>query len=153
MDNRAVALKLILGKLDIDDISTVERRMEVQKAVYLTQSVGVSLGYTYGWYLKGPYSPALTRDYYSLADEAALPAATLKPAAAARVERVSTLMERPIGSLARPQRLELLASLHYLLKESGLSKVKARERIADTKPYLLDSVDAGLYALEETGLL
>ncbi|WP_052071675.1 hypothetical protein [Sphingopyxis sp. MWB1] len=153
MDNRAVALKLILDRLEIGDISTVDQRMEVQKAVYLAQAAGVPLGYTYGWYIKGPYSPSLTRDYYSLLGEGVPHGTTLREAAAARVDEIGQLMEVPIGSLDRPKRLELLASLHYLVKASGLSRASAKKRIATVKPHLLDNVDAGFNVLEGKNLL
>src|SRR3712207_9330456 len=44
-------------------------RKRVQKAVYIGQLTGVDLGYRFSWYVKGPYSTALTRDYYDLAED------------------------------------------------------------------------------------
>src|SRR5689334_17804093 len=67
MSDRVRALHLILRELGIDDsIDTVDQRLTIQKAIYLVQTK-IGLGYSYGWYLKGPYSPRLTRDYYDLA--------------------------------------------------------------------------------------
>jgi hypothetical protein len=153
MDNRAIALKLILDHLETADISTVEQRMEVQKAIYLVQSTGMPLGYSYGWYLKGPYSPTLTRDYYSLGDEGGMQNATLKASAIGKLDNLKELINQPIGGLGRPHRLELLASLHYLIKNSRFSEDKARQRIRETKSHLADHVTAGLAALRGHGLL
>ncbi len=153
MDNRAVALKLILDDLGTNDISSTENRMEVQKAVYLVQASGISLGYTYGWYLKGPYSPSLTRDYYSLSEDTVPPETTLKTAAREKIEQLRKLMDQGIGNLRRPQRLELIASLHYLLKNSSFSEAQATDRIRETKPHLALHVADGLAVLKESNLL
>lgn len=72
MDARLITLKLFLDELGIpDEIETIDDRKRVQKAVYLAQLTGVDLSYRFGWYLMGPYSPTLTKDYYSLAEAVA----------------------------------------------------------------------------------
>lgn len=54
-------LKLVLDELNIpSDYSTIKQRTTVQKAVYLAQCAGVDLGYTFGWYTKGPFCPELS---------------------------------------------------------------------------------------------
>ena len=69
MENKLIALKVLLDQLGVpDSIETIDDRKRVQKAVYLGQLSGVDLGYRFGWYVFGPYSPALTKDYYSLAE-------------------------------------------------------------------------------------
>jgi Uncharacterized conserved protein len=146
MDKRAVALKLVLDRLGTTNISTADDRMEVQKAVYLTQAAGVSLGYSYGWYVRGPYSPALTRDYFDLSEEAPQNA-SLRDAAAERIDRVAGLMDEQIDDLRRSQRLELLASIHYLLKESKMTEATARRRLSDLKPRLSRYFSQGLQKL------
>jgi uncharacterized protein YwgA len=42
------------------------QRLLTQKTVYLLQSFGLYLGYLFTWYIRGPYSPSLTRDAYDL---------------------------------------------------------------------------------------
>jgi hypothetical protein len=37
--------------------------------VYLLQAFGLYIGYPYSWYLRGPYSPILARDAYSVAND------------------------------------------------------------------------------------
>lgn len=41
-----------------------EDRLEVQKIPYLAQQSGLDLGYSFSWYLKGPYSKQVTQDGY-----------------------------------------------------------------------------------------
>ncbi len=63
MDARLAALKLVLNELgETSDISSVSERLRLQKAVYLTQALGLNLGYHYSWYLRRPYSTSLTQD-------------------------------------------------------------------------------------------
>lgn len=38
----------------------------VQAAVYIGKVAGVDLGYRYGWYVYGPYSPSLHEDLVKL---------------------------------------------------------------------------------------
>lgn len=47
-----------------------EKRLKLQKLVYLAKYFGLDLGYDYNLYLHGPYSPSLADDYYSLPDAA-----------------------------------------------------------------------------------
>src|SRR5205809_136660 len=101
MDTRLIVLKLFLEELGVSPgIDTLDDRKRVQKAVYLGQRAGVDLGYRFGWYLLGPYSPALTRDYYSLAEGLASGDRSsqdkqLNPGVRARLHRILPLLEPP----------------------------------------------------------
>lgn len=46
--------------------SDFNARLILQKTVYLMEQFGLSTGYYFNWYLRGPYSPSLTRDAYIL---------------------------------------------------------------------------------------
>ena len=47
------------------DYSNFDQRMEMQKAIYLLQDMGVPVGdYGFRWYLHGPYSQSLQDDMY-----------------------------------------------------------------------------------------
>jgi len=127
MENRLIALDLVLRELGIPlDISTLDDRKRVQKAVYLGQRSGIDLGYRFGWYLLGPYSTDLTRDYFALSaaldDGEALPARVLRDETRKSLARVRPLMNVPEEvNLEQEDWLELLASLHYLQTISGLT--------------------------------
>lgn len=47
--------------------SNFNSRLILQKTVYLMQEFDLNIGYSFSWYLRGPYSPNLTRDTYELA--------------------------------------------------------------------------------------
>lgn len=43
-----------------------ENRLKLQKYVYLASYFGLDMDYRYNMYLRGPYSPGLAEDYYTL---------------------------------------------------------------------------------------
>src|SRR5215213_7560427 len=68
MEKNLIALNMYLNELGVPPvIDTIDDRKRVQKAVYLGQAAGINLNYEFSWYLHGPYSNELTRDYYKLA--------------------------------------------------------------------------------------
>ena len=66
MNRRQIALKLVLAELGLPaTMDSFDDRLILQKAVYLAQQAGISLGYHYYWYLRGPYCRELTADAYT----------------------------------------------------------------------------------------
>ena len=106
MENRLIALKVLLDTLGIPDtIETIDDRKRVQKAVYLGQLSDVNLGYRFGWYVLGPYSPALTKDYFSLAEAIAsgdkgYEGKEFTPGVLGRIRRILPLMRLLSRSLS-----------------------------------------------------
>jgi uncharacterized protein YwgA len=45
---------------------TFTERLLLQKRVYFIQQFGAPLGYSFGWYAHGPYSPELARDGFEI---------------------------------------------------------------------------------------
>lgn len=143
MDQRLVTLKLVLDELGVaPDIGRLDDRKRIQKAVYLGQRAGVDLGYRFGWYLMGPYSPALTRDYFALADaissgDEEFESFSLRGAAKEALRRAAPIFEKPSAVELAPEAwLEVLASLDYLRRVSKLPPAEARAALADRKPHL-----------------
>ena len=62
LTNRQIALVLLLDALGLKDPQNYEERKMVQAAVYIAKAAGVDCGYRYGWYVYGPYAPALADD-------------------------------------------------------------------------------------------
>jgi hypothetical protein len=160
MEQRCVALKLLLDAVAIpSQIRTVADRKRVQKAVYLIQLTGVDLGYQYGWYLMGPYSPALTRDYYNLAaalDEGDNETAglELRGPVRERVDSIKSLMDVPdYIKFDQPSWLELLTSVHYLQKVRGLGEAAADQELKKSKPTLAPWAFAARQELKNRSLL
>ncbi len=160
MDSRLVALKLFLTELDIpSEIDTIDDRKRVQKAVYLGQLAGVDLGYRFGWYLLGPYSTALTRDYYALAEALVLDGndiqgKALHPTIRERLKRVLPLMKTPANvPLSQEQWLELVASYHYLRSVRKLPHSETMKILDTQKPVLAPLAEAAVSQLNNVNLL
>lgn len=67
MNNIDIANGMVFQKLKISKDS-FDERLICQKKIYLLQSLGTNLGYTYNWYVRGPYSPVLTTYIYANLD-------------------------------------------------------------------------------------
>jgi hypothetical protein len=135
MDRQQIGLKLTLDALGHDlDLTDFDRRLVLQKTICLVQAAKVDLGYTFRWYLRGPYSPGLTSDAFALRAELARNADELKdwkldPVSVERLARLREMFEA-IPVELRARRLEQFASVHFLLrtrqaKSSDISGLKA----------------------------
>jgi uncharacterized protein YwgA len=124
MDRQQIGLKLTLDALGLPArLGSFSDRLILQKTIYLAQAAGVQLGYHYNWYLRGPYSPALTHDAFPVVAEVAQgendsEGWKLDEASLLRLQRLQPLLqEADTDKLAA--RLELLASLHFLLQSTA----------------------------------
>jgi uncharacterized protein YwgA len=159
METKLVVLKLFLDALGVDDrIETVDDRKRVQKAVYIGQLSGIDLGYRYGWYRMGPYCPALTRDYYALESE--LDVGVVDPSAhhlnadaAAKLKNIVPILTPPINEMSQENWLELVASVHFLKKVSGLNDDAALAVLRTQKPHIANHFKAAFDVLMKNKML
>jgi len=159
MKDAQINLKLFLDALGISsEISTLEDRKRVQKAVYIGQEVGVDLGYSYGWYLLGPYSPELTQNYFALNDDLInededYKSYKLVDPLLNKLDGVKSLMEVPRGvNLPQEDWLELIASIVYLMKERNDVNM-AKIKLSQKKGHLMDCFDIALKLSTKHGLV
>jgi uncharacterized protein YwgA len=146
MDARLIALKLFLDELGVsDDISKVENRKMIQKAVYLGQYAGADLGYRFIWHKMGPFSENLARDYYKLSQSIAIGDEEYKRRELVAANQKSLRSIKPLmtpppdwtkGDKARANWLELVASVHYLDNVTRLEKAEVKSVLGDEKPNL-----------------
>ncbi len=159
MDTRLLVLQLVLNEVGVPlKINSLEDRKAIQKCVYLAQRAGADLGYRFGWYQYGPYSAALTRDYFALVsargERGEVEQYALAPAVRKKLEPLSKVIGSPTeAGMKRPEWLELLASVDFLQVVSKLPK----ERVVETlnrsgKERFVPSVDTAEQALAKAGL-
>ena len=160
MDMTVTNLSRVLSELEVgDSINTLDERVMVQKAVYLAQVIGVNLGYQYSWYLMGPYSRDLTKDYYTLheypiEDRLEIAQRTIQEPFASALEKIKKVMSIPEGvELTRRQWLELLASVHYLSRFGKLDETNTKQRLVHEKPQLSSYANWAAISLKSQGLL
>ena len=159
MDARLINLRMVLNELGIGpNIETLDQRVTFQKAVYLAQAVGVPLRYKYSWYIRGPYSRDLTRDYYALQEYPdnmtgdAIRQEMREPFASA-LRRLKSRMDSPeVVPLDQTEWLELLSSVHYLGTVAKLDVPGIKKRLASEKPKLSPYADRAMQSLAELDL-
>ena len=154
MEKNLIALGLLLRELEIPaSIGKLDDRVRIQKAVYLAQSVArADFGYQYGWYLRGPYSTELTKDYYALQDHTTtqeLAEYGLRRGVIKQLQPVKALLKRPQEvTLSDAQWVELLASVQYL-RDIGTTDDELSDRIHQQKPNLAPYLTKGLESLDK----
>jgi uncharacterized protein YwgA len=123
-------------------METFSERKRVQKMVYLLDKVfHLNFGYSYNWYLYGPYSPELTRIIFDVIEkehEDIAEPIELSREDKEKIRRLKLFLNDDIES---NDTLELLVSLHYLLKcwPKSDSKVEdAVDFLKSKKPYFSD---------------
>lgn len=165
MDRRQIGTKLVLDALGEE--FTLERfpqRLILQKVIYLAQAVGIHLGYHYGWYVRGPYSRGLTSDAFSLKEELnggmdETKEWTLDQQSQNLIPKLKGLMELPDCIADRPQWLELLASVHFLVGSNQINVAQdhalmVQRKLANyEKDFTLPQVSEALTRLRGAGLL
>ena len=162
MDRQQISVKLTTDGLELPfEINSFRDRLIMQKAIYLAQIAGVQLGYFYQWYLHGPYSPSLTRDEYAIkldisADMDESKGWTLDDDSLKRLKRMKPLFQESDRDILA-KKLELLASVHFLIDRKQVSKVDP-EKITETlkrynKPFNKRDVEKAIEELKEYGLL
>lgn len=109
--------------LDEDvDMSTLNKRIEFQKTIYLLKAFGINLNYYFSWYLRGPYSTTLADDGYAL--HSLEPESRLELANDVDIDSDTDSIRKmknfiedlrvALNAKSESSRLELAASLHFL---------------------------------------
>jgi len=105
-------------------LETISDRIRMQKLVYLAEVFGMNTGFTFTWYTHGPYSPGLTKVMFDGANgKSSNLANTSKDLK--NIDEMKNYLGEDIHS---SEKLELIASLHYVL--SVAKKAKSTEREA-----------------------
>jgi len=162
VDRQQISLKLTLDALEFPlRLETFGERMALQKTIYLCQVAGIHLGYRYNWYLRGPYSPDLTRDAFDLnaKQESAFDEIVgwnLDDESILRLNRIRSLWASKTAE-ERPRWLELLASVLFLKRSydgrdkdaGGLQQILVRNE----KCFSEDEIRRAIEELVRHGLL
>lgn len=165
--NRDLYLYNCLKKINEEkpvDLSTLDKRVEFQKKVYLLKSLGLSLNYKYGSYIKGPYSSSLAEVgfniYESPKDSIPENLDEIVPIGD-EIEKIN-LVKTLIDNLPRQKNesywLELISSLHFL-RVNAYPPVRtwenAKSRLARWKPNKFSemNVEKAIALIEEYKLL
>ncbi|CAG0988676.1 MAG: hypothetical protein MPEBLZ_00162 [Candidatus Methanoperedens nitroreducens] len=134
-----------LGK---PNMSQFDRRIQYQKIIYLLQSSGISLGYGFNWYIKGPYSSPLAHVLYEIDDAVYEENKNLVFIDNERIVKELNDFRNKLGDdINNVNYLEVLASLHYINKANFSGKGRfpdLRRRLLEAKPVLneIDNIES-----------
>ena len=125
----------ILNSLCNVSLDKFNDRLRLQKLGYLSQALGASGGFTFSWYLRGPYSSSLTRMLYRAEEVGVLG----KKMSLLKQEKgiIKNLKKLLKNELNDPRFLELYASVWYLLPKRTVTKEDVGyviETISEEKP-------------------
>lgn len=136
MDNMDIAKGLVFKNLNIKSKNSLDDRVIIQKKIYLLQEKQVDLGYAYNWYLKGPYSSALTSYVYDNLDtlnSMEYKTATLNNVVVEKIQKVNEFNEFKPENLSEADWYELLASMVYIYGNHNAWSIKnEKEDIINT---------------------
>ena len=164
MDRQQILLAKTLEAARIPlSVRSFDERLILQKAIYLLQSAGISIGYRFRWYLRGPYSTDATAGAFGIVNEGEPAKEELRnweldESSSAIAAKLQSLLRREGEPLAKQaSRLELLASILFLYK-TGQAKPNdpdATSRILkkNAKPFGPEEVKSATKELRDHGLL
>lgn len=111
MDARKRRLAGVMGLFEKQiDMHTYDNRLILQKLVYLLQCKGVDLDYSFGWYIRGPYSAALAADGFFLSEKKDFPSSISESES-----KIAKGVKLSIGEDIRDgEKMEIISSLLFL---------------------------------------
>ena len=117
MDRSSLKVLSLLNSLTTPSLDSFNERLVLQKLTYLGREVGLDSGFSFSWYVHGPYSPSLARLLYSMHDVGLL---SRKWKLESNEEKEVTTAEKRLrqllgDDLADPRALELIASTWYAI--------------------------------------
>jgi len=92
-------------------VDTFSDRKKLQKLVYLAENFDIDLGFTFTWYMYGPYSSKLTRVMFDK-DQGVSSKLNSIPNLKEKISKLKIFLGDDINS---SDKLELLSSVHYIL--------------------------------------
>ena len=130
------------------------QRMKMQKAIYLLQAMGAPVGgYSYRWYLHGPYSQVLQDDMYAARDGKAKELAVSEESSELIAKLGEVFRSEERGGYSVTDWVECLGSMYYLqerIMSSDADQKAILAKLVEEKPHLSDeTVNAAAYRLLE----
>ncbi|MCX6778409.1 MAG: hypothetical protein NT157_06020 [Candidatus Micrarchaeota archaeon] len=107
-------------------------KLVIQKAVCLLQLMGMKTGYSFSLYVRGPYSPELTKDLYSHREaiEKLRSGCSLSTNEQQKVLKVYELSDN-----FDPKLLEIMATYSFIRKQLGMNGKDSVIHLKKLKPF------------------
>jgi len=135
MENRINKVYLLFKKitgLELD-MRKYSHRLMVQKLVYLLQAARVNFGYSFNWYVKGPYCTELANDCFEFSETKEKSEVVLHEN---EEKIVNSLKQNFKSEVNDDKKLELLGSLVYIENQMDIKgKDKVIQKLISLKPW------------------
>lgn len=145
-------LARLLKRLGNFDLWNFKGRLLFQKRIYLLQALGLDLKYRFSWYIRGPYSPSLTKDGFAL-----IPIYNELPTEPL-TQNEQQIITRFLNWLSLKKEdeewLELVSSIHFLKEAHWTDKNLIFRKLQSKMPSLTVNIfNEAWQKLEEVGLI
>jgi uncharacterized protein YwgA len=137
-----------------DGMDEFNKRLVLQKTIYLLQSFDLYLGYKFSWYIHGPYCTELTRDGYNIPEIDDDTQITVFSSHEDE-NRFSQFLDFLGENKNNPDWLEIIASIRFLKEiNPQMEKEKILDIVVNKQEYfeMNDCINAWEY-LKEWGLI
>ena len=141
---KAIFVRTVLHRLGAGKLDTFDERIRTQKIQYFAQVFNVLPKYKFNLYLRGPYSPELTRDLYPIEDVQDGSYEFASEVMQQRFEKLKSFVE---GKTIKE--LELIATYHWLIKELNMPQSDADSRLTELKRATANDISFVKEALAE----
>lgn len=135
------------------DMKQHKDRLNIQKLTYILQSIGLDLGYTFSWYVKGPYSTELASDAFRYTESESNDDIGLTKSERNSIEKLQSTFSDEIKD---PNKLELYASLLFIKKQNNLTfleRGKLADNLTSLKPWFSkEETIAAIEKLKRSGI-
>lgn len=160
-------LNTLMGDADFfaDFAASYEKRLLAQKVIYLLdQRAGLGFKFPFSWYLAGPYSPSLTSELFTIANEhgayrTQADSLEFTEQAAAQLNLIRKYLRWAYEEygLSKASWLELLASIDYISRWNVIplhEQQRLCDRLRQAKPgkFTPDQIMKGIDCLLEEGV-
>lgn len=163
MDQRLAGIYLVMKELGGFSLESFDDRLFLQKAIYLLQILGIDLRFRFSWYLRGPYSNALTQCAFEIDGsdplKAKLDQLTLRHEVLQVLDYHKQWLQGKPATLLESSWLELLSSIHYLKHISRpdpsvtLQNVRDYLKTAGKTGFVDQDIQAAWDTLKKAGLI
>ena len=135
----------VLKRLNSGNVNTFEQRLRSQKIQYFAQLFGASPFYIFNLYLRGPYSPILAHDLFQI-NSKDIQIRTSK-FIREELERRFLVLKKFINGKTNRQ-LEIIATLHWLIKKARFSNSEACKKLKELKMASLTEIKYAFNAIK-----
>lgn len=113
-------------------VDKFQDKLVIQKTVCLLKLSGIDLGYPFSLYVRGPYSPDLTKDLYDNEEKVNKLQTDYEPR---ELEKQKLHIISELSNNLEPTLLEIMSTYAYLVKELNKKEKDAITNLKRLKPF------------------